>query len=102
PSDRLRGRHLPLHAAAPLTRRFVCQRDGRGPGIVMAVWIMAAITFREAARKKILWALLLAGHRFPVGLQRSSTFAGGGFRHPQRAPIPALPGSARHAHGLLV
>jgi len=27
----------------------------------MAVWIMAAITFREAARKKILWALLLAG-----------------------------------------
>jgi ABC-type transport system involved in multi-copper enzyme maturation permease subunit len=27
----------------------------------MAVWIMAAITFREAARKKIVWALLLAG-----------------------------------------
>jgi Cu-processing system permease protein len=31
---------------------------------VMAVWIMAGITFREAARKKILWTALIAGLGF--------------------------------------
>ena len=30
------------------------------------MWIMAAITFREAARKKILWTALLAGIGFLV------------------------------------
>lgn len=30
----------------------------------MGVWIMAGITFREAARKKILWTALLAGGAF--------------------------------------
>jgi Cu-processing system permease protein len=30
----------------------------------MGVWIMAGITFREAARKKILWTALLAGVAF--------------------------------------
>jgi Cu-processing system permease protein len=30
----------------------------------MGVWIMAGITFREAARKKILWTALLAGLAF--------------------------------------
>ena len=30
----------------------------------MGVWIMAGITFREAARKKILWTALLAGAAF--------------------------------------
>jgi Cu-processing system permease protein len=30
----------------------------------MALWIMAAITFREAARKKILWTALIAGVGF--------------------------------------
>jgi ABC-type transport system involved in multi-copper enzyme maturation permease subunit len=30
----------------------------------MNIWIMAAITFREAARKKILWTALLAGLGF--------------------------------------
>jgi ABC-type transport system involved in multi-copper enzyme maturation permease subunit len=32
----------------------------------MRIWIMAAITFREAARKKILWTALLAGLGFLV------------------------------------
>jgi ABC-type transport system involved in multi-copper enzyme maturation permease subunit len=32
----------------------------------MALWIMAGITFREAARKKILWTALLAGAGFLV------------------------------------
>jgi Cu-processing system permease protein len=30
----------------------------------MGVWIMAGVTFREAARRKILWAALLAGGMF--------------------------------------
>ena len=30
----------------------------------MGVWIMAAVTFREAARRKILWAAMLAGGAF--------------------------------------
>jgi Cu-processing system permease protein len=30
----------------------------------MSVWIMASVTFREAARRKILWAALLAGGAF--------------------------------------
>ena len=30
----------------------------------MGVWIMAGVTFREAARRKILWAALLAGGTF--------------------------------------
>jgi Cu-processing system permease protein len=32
----------------------------------MALWIMAGITFREAARKKILWTALIAGFGFLV------------------------------------
>src|SRR5260370_35105030 len=30
----------------------------------MGVWIMAAVTFREAARKKMLWMALAAGGAF--------------------------------------
>src|SRR5437763_4513808 len=32
----------------------------------MCVWIMARVTFREAARKKMLWMALLAGCAFLV------------------------------------
>ena len=32
----------------------------------MALWIMAGMTFREAARKKILWTALIAGLGFFV------------------------------------
>ena len=42
------------------------QHHGRGPGTVMGLWIMAGITFREAARKKILWTALIAGAGFLV------------------------------------
>ena len=30
----------------------------------MGVWIMAGVTFREAARKKMLWMALTAGGAF--------------------------------------
>src|ERR1700736_1235725 len=30
----------------------------------MGVWIMAGVTFREAARKKVMWMVLLAGAGF--------------------------------------
>ena len=32
----------------------------------MGVWIMAAVTFREAARKKMLWMALAAGGAFLI------------------------------------
>src|SRR2546422_8606901 len=32
----------------------------------MGIWIMAAVTFREAARKKMLWMALAAGGAFLV------------------------------------
>jgi hypothetical protein len=32
----------------------------------MGLWIMAGITFREAARKKILWTALAAGAGFLI------------------------------------
>jgi hypothetical protein len=31
---------------------------------VIGIWIMAGITFREAARKKILWTAFIAGIGF--------------------------------------
>ena len=48
----------------------------------MGVWIMAAITFREAARKKILWTALLAGVGFLLVFGIGSAFSGRRFRHP--------------------
>ena len=32
----------------------------------MGAWAMAGITFREAARKKVLWMALAAGVTFPA------------------------------------
>ena len=32
--------------------------------VAMGVWILAGVTFREAARKKLLWMALLAGLAF--------------------------------------
>jgi hypothetical protein len=32
----------------------------------MRIWVMAGVTFREAARKKILWMVLAAGAAFLV------------------------------------
>jgi hypothetical protein len=55
------------------TGGIIRQHHGPGHGFVsaraeapMITWIMAAITFREAARKKILWTALLAGVGFLI------------------------------------
>ncbi len=46
----------------------------------MGVWIMAGITFREAARKKILWTALLAGAAFLLVFGIGLRFQVGDFR----------------------
>src|SRR2546428_12978 len=58
-----RGR-LRIHPGKAFARRSVPQNHGRGPGALMGAWIMAGVTFREAARRKILWTALLAGSAF--------------------------------------
>jgi Cu-processing system permease protein len=47
----------------------------------MGVWIMAGITFREAARKKILWTALLAGGGFLLVFGLGLHFQAGDFRN---------------------
>jgi len=47
----------------------------------MGVWIMAGITFREAARKKILWTALLAGVAFLLVFGIGLRFQVGDFRN---------------------
>src|SRR5947207_4561146 len=45
--------------------RNVCTGDGgRRRRVVMGGWILAGVTFREAARKRILWMALIAGLAF--------------------------------------
>ncbi len=49
----------------------------------MGIWIMAGVTFREAARKKMLWMALAAGGAFltlfGTGLHfQAKDFAAGG------------------------
>src|SRR5882762_251434 len=83
-----RGRRcLPVHAAAHDARRVVHQRHGRGPGILMGVWIMAGITFREAARKKILWTALLAGAAFLLVFGIGLHFQVGDFQNSSVPPF---------------
>ena len=94
-----RGRRcLPVHAAAAVARRTVHQHHGRGSRTVMGVWIMAGITFREAARKKILWTALLAGVAFSSGVRHRLAFSGRRFPELRRSAIFALPDHKRHAH----
>src|SRR6202030_1362760 len=57
-------RRLSIHAPAALARRSFYENHGRRSRIVMALWIIAGMTFREAARKKILWTALIAGLGF--------------------------------------
>src|ERR1700731_3597338 len=64
PPRRGRRRCLPVHPAAAFARRSVSENHGRRSRIVMALWIIAGMTFREAARKKILWTALIAGLGF--------------------------------------
>jgi Cu-processing system permease protein len=53
----------------------------------MGVWIMAGITFREAARKKILWTALLAGLGFLVVFGIGLRFQVGDLQHSQVPPF---------------
>ena len=53
----------------------------------MGVWIMAGITFREAARKKILWTALLAGVAFLLVFGIGLRFQIGDFRNSAVPPF---------------
>ena len=53
----------------------------------MGVWIMAGITFREAARKKILWTALLAGVGFLVVFGIGLKFQVGDFKNSAVPPF---------------
>ena len=53
----------------------------------MGVWIMAGITFREAARKKILWTALLAGAAFLLVFGIGLRFQVGDFRNSAVPPF---------------
>ena len=53
----------------------------------MGVWIMAGITFREAARKKILWTALLAGAGFLLVFGIGLQFQVGDFRNSAVPPF---------------
>ena len=56
----------------------------------MGAWIMAGVTFREAARKKILWMALAAGAGFialfSTGLYFQLKDFASRTNHPDRAP----------------
>ena len=53
----------------------------------MGVWIMAGITFREAAPKKILWTALLAGAAFLLVFGIGLHFQVGDFRNSSVPPF---------------
>ena len=53
----------------------------------MGVWIMAGITFREAARKKILWTALLAGAAFLLVFGIGLHYQVGDFQQSHIAPF---------------
>ena len=53
----------------------------------MGAWIMAGITFREAARKKILWTALLAGAGFLVVFGIGLHFQVGDFKNSAVPPF---------------
>ncbi|MBZ5660833.1 MAG: ABC transporter permease [Acidobacteriia bacterium] len=53
----------------------------------MGAWIMAGITFREAARKKVLWTALLAGAGFLLVFGIGLHFQEGDFRNSSVPPF---------------
>ncbi len=53
-------RHLRRHAGARLARGPLRTDHGGGQRPMNNIWIMARITWREAARRRILWTALLA------------------------------------------
>ena len=56
----------------------------------MGVWIMAGVTFREAARKKMLWMALAAGGAFLIlfGTGLVGIVWAGRAMRPRRAATP--------------
>src|SRR5439155_25430836 len=58
------GRRLRVHAGATVAGRTVPRDRGQRRRSMMGAWILAGVTFREAARKKLLWMALLAGLAF--------------------------------------
>src|SRR5437879_2231298 len=59
PGD-VRGRRVPLHAGARAAGRPVHADHGRGRRPVRAIGIIAGMTLREAARRRILWTAAIA------------------------------------------
>src|SRR5262244_4611153 len=53
----------------------------------MGVWIMAAVTFREAARKKMLWMALAAGCAFLILFGTGLNFQAKDFAKHGMSPI---------------
>src|SRR5207244_4856068 len=68
PSERFERDHVQLMEGCDrgeTFRRNVSTGDhGQRWGVVMGAWILAGVTFREAARKRILWMALIAGLAF--------------------------------------
>ena len=60
-------------------------------------WVMAGITFREAARKKILWTALIAGLGFLVLFGLALPQVDGLDRY--RPADSGIDGVVNHAHG---
>jgi len=64
----------------------------------MALWIIAGMTFREAARKKILWTALLAGLGFFVVFGLGLHYQMADFSRGSMSLLPAVSDFGRHAH----
>src|SRR6516162_1991401 len=59
-----RRRRIRIYAPAILSRGVLSQNHGRGPRALMTLWIIARVTFLEAARRKIVWTALLGAGAF--------------------------------------
>jgi Cu-processing system permease protein len=58
---------IEVHAASPASGQAIAEpvlNLARGPGALRTTLLMARVTFREAARRKILWIAALAGFAF--------------------------------------
>ena len=68
----------------------------------MGIWIMAGVTFREAARKKMLWMALAAGCAFLILFGTGLHFQAKDFANHGISPFLRREISFRHAyHGPL-
>ncbi|HEV2709456.1 MAG TPA: ABC transporter permease [Edaphobacter sp.] len=53
-----------LHSAGRTVETEIAARRPRGPGALRTTMLLAGVTFREAARRKILWIATLGGAAF--------------------------------------